>query len=510
MSHVILVESTPSPPPLKFSYYSYAPLALLAVAAPLVAEGYQVKIIDQRINPHWHEELLGAIDEETFCVGITSMTGRQLLHALEASRLVKERTSIPVVWGGVHASLLPDQTLRNPWIDFVVQGEGEETFLELLRAFDEKKKNFAIEGLWYKDNGNIRANPPRDFVTMDRLPRIPFDLVNLKAYDVTDAFPMFTSRGCAFRCGFCYNLRYSGRRWRPMSVERVVEDLKFYTEHYNPKKIIFRDDNFFQDLERARQIWEGILQEGFNFRWVANCRIDSIKRMADRDLMLLKESGFEGFGFGIESGSPKVLEIMQKDITVEDILAATRRLHEKGIIYYGSFVGGYPGETEMELEETMDLIATLFTQDPSFTFELFSYIPYPGTTAQDVLAKHGFHFPEKIEEWANFHFAHDSAVAPMGKARSLYAESTPWLTAAHKRKLFQVESLSQVAGRPLYRSSSPLARLLAVPYNMLIHIARLRWRHKLLGPVPEETCINLIRDIGLFLYRKVRGELPKR
>ncbi len=510
MAQVILVEPTPLPPPLKFTYRSYAPLALLTVAAPLLAAGYSVKIIDQRVNTHWWEDLLKEIDRETLCVGITSMTGRQLLFALEASRLVKEHTSVPVVWGGVHASLLPEQTLQNPWIDFVCQGEGEETFLELLRALEGKKGNFAIPGLWYKKDGVISANPARGFVAMDSLPRIPFELVNMKDYDLDDALPMFTSRGCAFRCGFCYNLRYCDRTWRAMSVERVMADLKYYTERYRPNKIIFRDDNFFQDLKRARRIFAGILQEGFKFRWRASCRIDYIRRMSDRDLTLLKESGFEDFGFGMESGAPHVLEIMQKDITAPDILAAAQRLKEKGLIYSGSFVGGYPGETEADLEETMDLITRLFTQDPTFAFVMFLYVPYPGTTAQDTLTKHGFRFPEKIEDWATFHFAHDTALPSVGKAHSFYAENTPWLTEAHKRKLFRIDSLCQVAGRPLYRSSSLTARLLAIPYNGLIQFARFRWRHRLLGPVPEAILINFIRDVGLYLYRLVRGGLPKR
>lgn len=510
MAQIILIEPTPVPPPLTFTYRSYPPLALLTLAAPLVEAGYQVKIIDQRVESQWEKTLLESIDGETLCVGITSITGRQLLYALEAAKVVKENTSVPVVFGGVHASLLPEQTVGHQWIDFVVQGEGEETFLELIRALGSNQRAFAINGLWYKESGKIHGNPPRAFLDMNSLPRIPFELVDFKEYDLDEVLPLCTSRGCSHRCGFCYNISYCSRVWRSMSVRRVLDDLTYFTKRYSPKKIIFRDDNFFQDLNRAMQICEGIVQEGFNFRWSASCRIDTIRRMSDGDLLLLKQSGFEGFAFGIESGAPRMLEVIQKDITVEDITFAASRLRERGMMYSGSFMGGYPGETEDDLDETIELVSTLFTQDPTFAFEMFLFIPYPGTTAQDTLASHGFQVPQKTEDWANFQLAYDSTMTSVGKPHSLYAEPTPWLSDNHKQKLFHLEALGQVAGRPVFRSTSLMAQLCAIPYNMLIYIARYRWRCRLLGPVPEVAIINFIRKIGLKLYVKIKGELPYR
>jgi len=510
MADVVLVEPTPIDPPVKFTYRAYAPLTLLTIAAPLVKEGYSVKIIDQRINSDWAQELLGSISDETLCVGVTSMTGRQLIHALKASAVVKQNTDIPVVWGGIHASLLPEQTMADQNIDFVVQGEGEQTFLELLHTLEEKKGNYDIDGLWYKQNGAIKTNPQRKFLDLNTLPRIPFELVNIKDYDLDDALPIFTSRGCAHRCGFCYNLRYCDRRWRAMNPARVIEDLKFYVSKYKPDKIIFRDDNFFQNLKRAHQICEGIINEGLRFRWRASCRIDYIKQMTERDFQVVNDSGFEDFGFGMESGSQRVLDIMKKDITIEETMQATDKLRRLGFIYSGSFVGGYPGETEEDLDETIDFIATLFRRDPSFAFVTFIYVPYPGTDAHDDLLKYGFQFPEKIEEWANFHFAYDTALPGVGKKHSFYSIKTPWLADSHKETLHNMDLLCQVAGRPLFRSSSLLKGLMAFPYNLLIHFARYRWAHKMFGFVPELPLIDLVRKAGLSVYRLIFGRFPKR
>jgi len=216
MANVVLLQPTPAKPPVKYYTGLYPPLALLTVAAPLVEDGYSVKIVDQRCNPDWKRELLASIDDDTACVGISTLTGTQILYSLEASRLVKEHTDVPIVWGGVHPSLLPEQTIRHPWIDFVVEGEGDHVLLTLVRRLLEGREDFTIPGLWFKRNGSISTTPPDPFLDLNTLPRIPFNIVDPSTYDLADTICMVTSRGCFHRCGFCYNVQYCGRRWRAM------------------------------------------------------------------------------------------------------------------------------------------------------------------------------------------------------------------------------------------------------------------------------------------------------
>jgi radical SAM superfamily enzyme YgiQ (UPF0313 family) len=510
MANVVLVEPTPFAPPIQFTY-RYAPFALLSVAAPLVEEGYSIKIIDQRINREWQQDLLSAISKETLCVGVTSKTGQELIYALQASELVKKNTDLPVVWGGVHASLLPKQTLENPNIDFVVQGEGEQVFLKLLRALEQKKNRFDIDGLWYKQNGSIKGFPPREFLDVNTLPRIPFDRVDVGDYDMKADFPMSTSRGCPHRCGFCYNVRYCNRTWRAMSAERVLEDLNFYVSKYEPKQIHFRDDNFFVDLTRVRQICRGIIKEGLRFTWLAECRIEYVRQMSHKDLELLQDSGFKVACFGMESGSQRVLDIMKKDITVEDILAATEKLTKCGFMYRGSFVGGYPGAKEEDLDKTIELITRLLKRDPSFSFSFHLFLPFPGTDGYDKLSELGVRFPETLGAWAVCQQPIDPFVPGVRQTRSMWdTERISWLTERHKDKLLKVQLLGQVAGRPLYESPSRAANILALPYNLLIRMARYRWTKRWFGPVPELFLFRLARRIGLFLYRKAKGGHPGR
>lgn len=155
------------------------PLGLLAAAAPLDAAGYEVKIIDQQIEPQWKKRLLAELKRTPVCVGITCMTGPQIRYALEASSFVKENSSVPVVWGGAHPSLLPRQTVENDHVDLIVQGEGEETFLELVQTLQKGAPLGDVKGIWYKQNGQIMANPPRPHIDLNNQPPPAYHLVDV-------------------------------------------------------------------------------------------------------------------------------------------------------------------------------------------------------------------------------------------------------------------------------------------------------------------------------------------
>ncbi len=508
MSRIVLVEPAPTSPPIKFMYRPYVPLALLSIAAPLVREGYDVRIIDQRLDAEWEKALLGALTPDTVCVGVTSLTGSQLLYALRASQAVKLHIDLPVVWGGIHASLLPEQTLQDPHIDYVIQGEGEETIVELVQALEKGASPEGIHGLWYKENGQIRRNPPRPFLDMNTLDRLPYNLLDPHVYHLHEFLEIPTSRGCSHRCGFCYNLQYNKRTWRTMKVERILEDLEYYVSTYNPKNFVFREDNFFQSLSRVRQICRGIVEAGHDFTWRASCKVSTARRMEPEDFSLLRDSGFKEFGFGMESGSPRVLALMNKDITVEDTLVAAQKVSDAGFSFYGSFVGGYPGESEKEFDETIAFITRIFRKHPSFSFVVFLFVPYPGTDSYDQLGQYGFEYPERIEDWAKFCFPFDRAITSVGAEGSFYSMPAGWMTERHKKMVFRADLLSQVAGCPLYLPRSRLLRLLGLPYNLPIHIARFRWAHGLFGRAPELYLLRAATRAGVFLYRKVVGKPP--
>ena len=189
----------------KSSFYRM-PLSLLAVGSALDKEGYNVKIVDMRFDDYKKYNYKNAI-----FVGVTVLTGPTIKHSLEFSRFIKENyPDVPVVWGGIHPSLLPNQTIKNKYIDIVVRGEGEITAVELARSLEKNKSLKGIRGLTYKRMGKIINNPELPFLNMDSLPKINYNLYPLdKATTALGDFPYNSSRGCPSRCKFCYNLNYN-------------------------------------------------------------------------------------------------------------------------------------------------------------------------------------------------------------------------------------------------------------------------------------------------------------
>jgi anaerobic magnesium-protoporphyrin IX monomethyl ester cyclase len=161
------------------------PMSLLCLATPLMNAGYDAKIIDQRVEPRWESILRQELQKNPLCVGVSSMTGPQLRHALGISKMVKEYGNAPVVWGGIHPSLLPEQTLKNKNIDIVVQGEGEETFFELIQALDGKQPLHTVKGIWYKENDQLKSTRMRSFIDINKQPPPPYHLIDLKNYTRT-------------------------------------------------------------------------------------------------------------------------------------------------------------------------------------------------------------------------------------------------------------------------------------------------------------------------------------
>ena len=286
------------------------PMSLLCISTSLVNEGYDLKIIDQRVESRWESILRQELQEDPLCVGVSSMTGPQLRHALQISKMVKAYGNSPVVWGGIHPSLLPEQTLSNENIDIVVQGEGEETFPELIQALEGKRVLSSVKGIWYKENGHMKSTGMRSFVDLNKQPSLPYHLTELRKYTRTmfgiEHLNFSTSRGCPHQCTFCFNAAFDKKRWRPMEPELTVQRIKDFVQKYNVKGLIFIDSNFSFDLHRGRRILEGILKEDLNVP-ISKINVDiyTILKMDDKDFALLERVGCRRLPVAVESGSEK-------------------------------------------------------------------------------------------------------------------------------------------------------------------------------------------------------------
>jgi radical SAM superfamily enzyme YgiQ (UPF0313 family) len=196
------------------------PLSLLHAASVAVRD-WDVRIFDRRIHgADWQERLRAELDPAPLLVGVTAFTGPMIRSALDMCDVVRAaRPEVPIAWGGVHPSLLPaETTLQDPRADFVVQGEGEYTLPALARAVAEGKAPVGIPGVWWKDADGVHGSPPELIENLDELPTPPWHLVDVARYQPTykgrRSIYLQSSRGCPFRCGYCYNGVFNGRRWR--------------------------------------------------------------------------------------------------------------------------------------------------------------------------------------------------------------------------------------------------------------------------------------------------------
>jgi anaerobic magnesium-protoporphyrin IX monomethyl ester cyclase len=197
------------------------PLSLLYIASILKQDHFNVRILDMRI-----EDFRGQSIGDPLFVGISCMSGMQIKYALEIAKFVKNQKPLcPIVWGGVHPTLLPEQTISNEYVDIVVRGEGELIVREIANQLSNNLPIESVKGISFKKAGKIMNNPDGDVIALDLIPiDLPYNLLEIEKYPSVKSgrFHIQTSRGCPHRCGFCYNISFNKSRWRGKSAKRVL------------------------------------------------------------------------------------------------------------------------------------------------------------------------------------------------------------------------------------------------------------------------------------------------
>ncbi len=410
----------------------FIPLSLLAAAALVDRAGYSVKIMDQQVDRKWETNLARIIREEKpRLAGITSMTGAQLKGALKACEIIRENGDTPIAMGGVHASLFPDGTLAHPLVDYVVVGEGETILLALIKALKTESAITGIPGLGYKLEGQSVLNPRGPHQDLDSLPDTPYHLTDVSPYLHTyfwekKVIEIESSRGCPFNCGFCYNEAYNARKWRAMSPEKVVRTIRTLVNTYDLTNILFIDDSFFIDRNRVAEIVERVEQEPYTIKMGFQGRISSVMKMTDDELDRLVDAGAVFFQFGVESGSPRILELINKQLTVEQALAINQRMKKyPNVSVFYNFMVGLPTETREDILATVDLAWRLLEENPrAYLGTIHLYKEYPGTPLYARALSEGYEPPKTLEEWADYDWqsvvlrSHDKELSKLCRAVS--------------------------------------------------------------------------------------------
>ena len=402
-----------------------APLSLLCLASPLLQAGFEVELIDNLISPDYEQAILRAA-HDALLLGISVLTGPHIGAAVRVCKAVKKlRPGLPIVFGGWHASLATQQTLREPYVDAVVRGQGELTLLELAQRIANRDAWHGVRGLSFKDaDGNIVHEPERPVADINTLPAPAYYLTDPGVYAAASGVRQLaytSSVGCPYQCNYCTDQVFYKRRFNAYRVERVVNDLAELVPRYNIEHVPFFDSNFLVDRKRAVAIARGIVATGIKFQWDFQTSTDFLALMSEDDVRLLAESGVHHIGFGTESASQEVLAMMNKRFQhVEQMVETARKTHLAGIHVVFNIILGYPGETEAHRQQTFRTMTDIAREYPNVSFSPNIFTPYPGIPIWPQLKEMGVREPQSLEEWETL---------------ALGANVLPWLRGEELRRL---------------------------------------------------------------------------
>jgi len=405
----------------------YLPLGLLQISSG-IHKDYKVKIIDQRIGKNWKKHLLKELNQNPICVGMTVITGKQIKNALEISKFIKENSNVPIVWGGVHPTLEPFTTIQNRYVDFVIEGEGETIFKDLVHTLDKNKPSKNIGGLWYKEEDKIKKGPKSRLIDLNKTSLLPYHLVDINNYIREKKFLLETSRGCPNNCIFCNSNFLNKSCWRVKKVEKVIEEIKYIYDNFkNIDMIELVDSNFFVDYKRAKTILKEIKKLDLKL-WIPGTEIYTLKNfIKDNNLKLLEETCCY-LGLGVESGSDRILRSIKKNLTTKQVIDFNRKLKNSNITLNYNFMSGFPNETKEDLKMTINLMLNLMKENRNALTGPVNLVQLlPKTEILETTVKHGLKRPEKLEDWIKFD------VSLKNKLSTL-----PWLDKARRKLLKKI------------------------------------------------------------------------
>lgn len=377
---------------LKFVGTMYPSMGLAAIGAIAEQEGHSVKIIDCEAAGYNYDQVEEKIREykpdligmQTFCNTVN--------RALEIARRVKENIdlNIKIVLGGVQATLFPEEYASNKYVDFVVVGEGEIIFKNLLDVLENNGADFSqVAGLVWKKDGQVISNLPEKLITdLDSLPIPARHLFDWSLYYPSaqlrgnKVFHIITSRGCPYRCGFCSCHKTFGHSYRFMSADRIIEEIKYLKKEHGADSLHFYDDTLTVNKERIAELCDKMIAEKINLPWACFTRVNCV---TEELLQKMSDAGCYQIFYGVEAASDRLLQVMTKDISVQQIRNAFKWTKKAGVEALASFIIGLPTESVEDAKETLKFAIEL---DADFAhWEI--YTPHPGTNLYQIAMQHG-------------------------------------------------------------------------------------------------------------------------
>jgi radical SAM superfamily enzyme YgiQ (UPF0313 family) len=428
-------------------------------------KSYQLYLdaLDNPEHPVWKrlEELIRRRNPQLLGISCSTVKFDSALRVAEITKRISP--DLPVVLGGIHPTVLPEQSLKPDLIDFVIRGEGEIAFVELIDALSGKGSIEEIDGLTYFKKDKVVHNKKRGFIKdLDSLPILDRDLlINSSRYDSEDLGLMMGSRGCPFECTYCASNNMWTRRVRYRSADNILKEMQLVHRKYGTTQFSFEDDSFTSNKKLITEFCRKKIEARFDVKWSAITRINLL---TDELLTTMKKAGLNHIRVGIESGSDKILKDTKKGMTVESYRRGARLIQKHKIYWSAYFMLGLPSETREDIMATIELMKEI---QPNYcTVSIFT--PYPGTEIFADLLKEGQVSLEM--NWSKFSHASPHNYFAKYLSKEEFAEIVDFATAEFDR-------YNGSFSRLLKRAQSKASIYLNHPGDLLKDIYRyLQWR----------------------------------
>lgn len=429
------------------------PYSLLYLAKSLQMSGHEAKIIDARFEDE--KTIEDEISKSDF-LAISADMNFQFATALPYAKIAKEH-DVPVLFGGVFATLNHETLLKYPNVDSICLGEGEIAIVEALEKGISHASNVAS-----LNGEGIQKNPAAPIVELDEYSPLPWELVDMQKY-VTPyrdmrLFYYTTSRGCPHRCEYCYQGSFWDRTWRGLSAEKVKEEIDFISTSVDIDGVYLFDDNFLVDRKRAEEIINYFEKKGLG--WSCMTRA---KYLDESLVERMRGTGCFKLNIGAESGSQDTLDRMKKDISTADVLNAAKLIGEAGINSEFYFMIGYRGESIEDITKTVEMAEDVERLSDAETFIRVA-LPFKGTEYFESVSEEGFERGDDLlsmcaEDWGR-------------KPPNL-----PWLSKEENHIVKNIATLSEIRFmKKKFLKNMPLLERLYI--NAIYPILELRWKRR--------------------------------
>lgn len=379
----------------------YPPLGLAYLAGVAQREGHTVSIVESEALGCSYDYIYQRLED--FKPDILGMP--TFLNTIQRCYVVldeakKRLPRVKTVLGGVHVTLNPEEAISRDSVDYVVRGEGEKVFSELILSLEGKISLSEIPGLaWKNIEGEIIYNSQQKLIEdLDVLPLPARHLFPMERYHASSqlrgrkTLHMMTSRGCPFRCTYCTSHLTFGKTFRYHRPKRVIEEMLELRDKYGADTVQFYDETFTLNRQRVIDLCGEIIKNKVNLEWACFTRVNIV----DKELLLkMRQAGCYQIFYGVEAATQRLLDVIKKDITIEQIQNAFRWTKQAGIESLASFMVGLPTETVEDAYKTISLAIDI---DADYA-QWQKTTPFPGTELYEICKKHG-----KIltEDWTKF------------------------------------------------------------------------------------------------------------